>query len=200
VVRFFAYSCGSGIAIQNLAAGSSTLKNKITPIDRGREMREDDFIVSKTDLKGRLTYGNPIFWEFSQFLESDMLGKQHNIVRHPDMPRSVFHFMWTTLKAGNEFFGCIKNMAKDGSYYWTMANVTPSYDETDKLLGYFSVRRKPSQSATKDFSVLYKAMLEEEKRVGPKAAISAGTAVLENHIKGLNSNYEKFIFSYISTD
>ncbi len=186
-------------ATLTIAAGSASLKNKITPIDRSRNMNEDDFIVSKTDPKGRVIYGNPIFWEFSQLDESEMLGKQHNMIRHPDMPRSIFHLMWTTLKAGNEFFGCVKNMAKDGSYYWTMANVTPSYDEFDKLLGYFSVRRKPLKKAVDDFSVLYKEMLEEEKRAGPKEAIRAGTTILDNHIKGLNTSYENFIFSYIET-
>jgi len=108
-----------------------------------RIMREDDFIVSKTDIKGRISYANEIFIEFSEFKESELIGKPHNIIRHPDMPRSVFRFMWQTLQKGEEFSGYVKNLGKHGSFYWVFANVTPSYGPGNKLLGYFSVRRKP---------------------------------------------------------
>jgi len=79
-------------------------------------MREDDFIVSKTDLKGRITYGNRIFIEFSGYAESELVGSQHNIIRHPDMPRGVFKFLWDTIQAKEECCAYVKNMAKDGSF------------------------------------------------------------------------------------
>lgn len=80
-------------------------------------MCESDFIVSKTNSTGRLTDCNRTFIEFSGYSEQQLLGKQHNIVRHPDIPRSVFNLLWQTIKSGNEFFGYVKNMSKDGSYY-----------------------------------------------------------------------------------
>ena len=172
------------------------MKNKITPIDRGRDMTHDDFIVSKTDAKGCITYANLVFIEFSQYDELELIGKQHNIVRHPDMPRAVFHYMWTCLQRGDEFFGYIKNMAKDGSYYWTMANVTPSQNHGGELLGYFSVRRKPRKRAVTEFASLYREMLAEEKRAGPKEAISAGTLVLEHYLEHNNIRYEQHILAY----
>ena len=104
---------------------------------RERVMREDDFLVSKTDLKGRITYGNRIFIEFSGYSEAELLGAQHNIVRHPDMPRGVFKFLWDTLQAKQECFAYVKNRSKDGGFYWVFANVTPSYAADGKVDGYF---------------------------------------------------------------
>jgi len=110
-------------------------------------IREDDFIVSKTDPKGKITYCNRIFIEISGYSEAELLGQPHKIIRHPDMPRSVFRALWQTLQAGQEFFGVIKNRTKSGGYYWAFANVTPSLDAQGQLLGYFSVRRCPSRKA-----------------------------------------------------
>ena len=73
--------------------------SETAPAQRERVMREDDFLVSKTDLKGRITYGNRVFIEYSGYSEAELLGKQHNIVRHPDMPRGVFKFLWDTLES-----------------------------------------------------------------------------------------------------
>jgi len=100
----------------------------IVPTDRERVMRKEEFIVSKTDLTGRITYGNRIFIEFSGYSEAELLGAQHNIIRHPDMPRAVFNLLWDTIAQGNEIFAYVKNMSKDGGFYWVFANVTPSYD------------------------------------------------------------------------
>ena len=85
-------------------------KLNIQPTDRERVMRDDDFIVSKTDLKGRITYANKIFSEFAGLQEHEFLNKQHNIVRHPDMPRCVFKLLWDHIQAGKEIFAFVKNM------------------------------------------------------------------------------------------
>ncbi len=93
------------------------MKDKsIIPNSRERLMRENDFIVSKTNAKGIITYGNPIFIEFSGYTEEELLGSQHNIIRHPDMPRSAFKLVWDTIQSGREFFGYVKNMSKDGGF------------------------------------------------------------------------------------
>ena len=123
------------------------MKNKIEPTQQELFMRDDDFIISKTDLKGRISYCNRIFIEFSGYTEQELLGAQHNIIRHPDMPRGVFKFLWDTLGAGNECFAYVKNMSKDGGFYWVLANVTSNLDEKGQPEGYFSVRRKPSRGA-----------------------------------------------------
>jgi len=162
---------------------------------RERVMREDDFLVSKTDLKGRITYGNRIFIEFSGYSEAELLGKQHNIVRHPDMPRGVFKFLWDTLEAKQECFAYVKNRSKDGGFYWVFANVTPSYGANGKVEGYFSVRRKPRASAVAAVTGLYRQMLEEEHRVGTRDACSASLALLNNALAQQGVSYESFILS-----
>ena len=103
------------------------MKRAITPTAVERVMREDDFIISLTDTKGRITYGNRIFIEFSGYTEDELLGTQHNIIRHPDMPRSVFKLLWDKIQAKEECFAYVKNMSKDGSFYWVFANITPTF-------------------------------------------------------------------------
>lgn len=162
---------------------------------RERVMREDDFLVSKTDLKGRITYGNRIFIEFSGYSEAELLGKQHNIVRHPDMPRGVFKFLWDTIQNGQECFAYVKNRSKDGGFYWVFANVTPSYNAQGQIEGYFSVRRKPRASGIAVVSDIYRQMLEAERRAGPKDACDASIALLTQALAQKGVSYETFILS-----
>ncbi len=172
------------------------MKDKsIVPNQRELVMREDDFLVSRTDVKGRITYGNQTFVEYSGYSEGELLGTQHNIVRHPDMPRGVFKFLWDTLQAQQECFAYVKNMSRDGSYYWVFANVTPSLDAQAHVEGYFSVRRKPKSSAIAVVSDLYRKMLEEERRAGPKDACAASLALLNGVLVQKGVSYESFILS-----
>jgi len=157
-------------------------------------MRDNDFIVSKTDPKGRITYANSIFCEFSQYNVEQLLGQQHNILRHPDMPRSVFKMLWQSITSGNEFNGYVKNLCADGSYYWVFANITPSYDQQNNIIGYFSVRRKPSEQALKIIQPIYQEMLNEEKRVGPKEAIEASLVLLNQKLEA-GVDYDRFVLS-----
>ncbi len=171
------------------------MKNKQTPTLQERVMREDDFIVSKTDLKGRITYCNRVFIEFSGFEAHELLGEQHNIVRHPDMPRGVFKLLWDTLGQKKECFAYVKNMSKDGGFYWVFANVTPDMDAKGQVVGFFSVRRKANVNAIATLSDVYKAMLEEERRAGPKDACDASLALLGNVLNQKGISYEQFILS-----
>ena len=158
-------------------------------------MRENDFIVSKTDLKGRITYGNRIFQEFSRYSEKELLGAQHNIIRHPDMPRAAFQLAWNTIKAGNEFFGFVKNMAKDGSFYWVFTHITPSYNRHGEMIGYLSVRRKPRTDSVVIVDGLYKQMLELEKKAGPKDAINVSTKFLLDFLADKRTGYDELILA-----
>ncbi|MBU0753255.1 MAG: PAS domain-containing protein [Gammaproteobacteria bacterium] len=158
-------------------------------------MREDDFIVSKTDIKGRITYGNRVFIEYSGYSESELLSSQHNIIRHPDMPRAVFKLLWDTLQAGNECFAYVKNMAKDGSHYWVQANVTPSYDPAGNMIGFLSVRRKPTPEAISTVSGIYQSMLAAEKQAGARDAIAASSRILADLLAAKGLTYEEFALS-----
>jgi PAS domain S-box-containing protein len=170
-------------------------KRAIEPTKAERVLREEDFLVSKTDLKGRITYGNRIFIEFSGYAERELLGQQHNIVRHPDMPRGVFKLLWDTIAQKRECFAYVKNMSKDGGFYWVFANITPSLNDRGELEGYFSVRRKPSVGGVKLIEGLYKAMLAEEKRVGSKDACGASLALLQATLEEKGVDYDSYILS-----
>ena len=171
------------------------MKNRITPGTSEKLMRETDFIVSKTDCKGRITYGNRIFIEFSGYAERELLGAQHNIIRHPDMPRGVFKLLWDTLGAGEECFAYVKNMARDGRFYWAFANVTASYDERGEVVGYLSVRRAPSRAAVDVLGDVYRLMLQEEQRAGPRDACAASLALLTRILADKETSYERFVLS-----
>lgn len=158
-------------------------------------MREEDFIVSTTDLQGRITYGNRIFIEFSGYSESELIGTQHNIIRHPDMPRGLFKWLWDAIQGGNECFAYVKNLAKDGSFYWVFANVTPLFDMNGRIEGYFSVRRKPRPAALAVVSELYRQMLDAEMRAGARDAIAASTALLQQTLSEKGRTYDEFILS-----
>jgi len=169
----------------------------ITPTLKEYSLKSDDFIVTKTDLKGVITYGNSTFLEICQFTEIDIMNKPHNIIRHPDMPKAVFKMLWDTLKGGDEFFGVVKNLCSDGSFYWVFANVTPSYNDTGKIIGYFSVRRQPKKELVSIFSELYRKMVAEEKRhSNPKQAITASTQIFINYIEEQGVSYNEFILSF----
>ena len=159
-------------------------------------MRDEDFIVSKTDTVGRLIYCNPIFIELSGYKESELLGQQHNIVRHPDMPRSVFHLLWDTIRHGEEFMGYVKNLCKDGSFYWVFATVTPSFKPgSHEPVGYFSVRRKPEQDKLQIVEQLYQQILAAEQAVDRQLAIEAGSHVLNSVIAATGKSYREFILT-----
>ncbi|ALK88967.1 Aerotaxis receptor [Limnohabitans sp. 63ED37-2] len=158
-----------------------------------RVMRDDDFIVSKADLKGRITYSNKVFAEYSGFSESEFMGKQHNIVRHPDMPRCVFKLLWQHIESGQEIFAYVKNLCKDGSFYWVLANVTPSLDDQGRVVGYYSVRRKPNAKALSVVVPLYKQLLQIEQNAGSREAIPASLTYLQNLLKEKGVSYERFI-------
>lgn len=172
------------------------MKNRaITPTRNERIMREDDFIVSKTDLKGRITYGNEIFIEFSGYTEQELLGSQHNIIRHPDMPRAAFKLAWDTIQAGREFFAYVKNMSKDGGFYWVFTHITPDFGPKGEIVGYYSVRRCPRRDALAKIEPVYRQMLEAERAAGARDAISAGTKVLVDLLQQSRMSYEQLVFA-----
>ena len=165
------------------------------PTQNEKVLGEDDFIVSKTDLKGIITYGNRIFIEISGYSERELLGAPHSILRHPDMPRAVFKLLWDTIQSKKEICAYVKNLAKDGSFYWVFANVTPSFDARGNLIGYYSVRRKPRPEAVQAVEGLYRTMLEAERKAGDgQAGMKASAAILHQLLEQKGMSYEEFIF------
>lgn len=118
------------------------------------KLRHDQYLISKTDLKGRITYANPAFVEISGFSREELRGKAHNIVRHPHMPPAAFQDLWDTLHAGKPWTGIVKNRRKDGGFYWVHALVSPIF-ENDVITGYASVRVRPSDKQIHQAEALY---------------------------------------------
>jgi PAS domain S-box-containing protein len=156
-------------------------------------MRENEFIVSKTDLTGRIVYGNEIFIEFSGYSEEELLGSQQNIIRHPDMPRMLFKLLWDHLAANQEIFAFVKNMSKDGGFYWVFAQINLMRGKDGKKCGYTSVRRMPNPKAIPIVTDLYSVMLEAEKNAGSKDAMVVSESVLNTTLKDKGFTYQEFV-------
>ncbi len=172
------------------------MKNKTPPTGVERRLDKDAYIVSKTDTKGKITYANRSFMQLSGYSEKDLLGVQHNILRHPQMPRGVFKLLWDTISAGDECFAYVINLCKNGDHYWVFANISPTTNQRGKIDGYYSVRRLPSPDVVKTVSELYKKMLVEESRAGVRGAVKASQSLLNDVIKGAgHDSYETFILS-----
>ena len=171
------------------------MSSRPQPTQHEKVMEEDDFIVSKTDLKGIITYGNRIFIGMSGYSEGELLGAPHSILRHPDMPRAVFKLLWDAIQAKREINAYVKNLAKDGSFYWVFANITPSCDSSGSLVGYYSVRRKPRPEAIQVVRGLYRTMLEAERSAGEgQIGMKASTAILLQALEQKGVSYEEFVF------
>lgn len=152
---------------------------------------EQEFIVSKTDLKGKITYCNALFIQMSGYSELSLIDQPHNILRHPEMPAVVFKLLWSQVRAGKEIFAYVKNKTKNGDFYWVFAHVTPSYDTNRQISGYHSVRRQPSMKALEIIKPLYTALLQKEKNSGVNASETMLNQLL--HDKGVS--YDEFILS-----
>ncbi len=129
-----------------------------------REMKDGEFLVSKTTPKGVITYVNPPFIEMSGYTEAELIGQAHNLIRHPDMPPEAFEDFWATLKQERPWSGLVKNRSKDGGFYWVFANATP-IREHGRVTGHMSVRSKPSREQIQAADALYREMREGRANV-----------------------------------
>jgi len=173
------------------------MKTVITPTDTERFFDDNEIIVSKTDLKGRMTYVNETFCKIAGYSEEELIGEPHSLIRHPDMPRAVFKLLWDTIQEGREIFAYVKNMSKTGDYYWVLAHVTPSFDGDHKVIGYHSNRRVPDRNIVRNTIVpLYANVLREEKQHrNGQQALSASFEFLVNFVKSKNTTYDALVFS-----
>lgn len=168
----------------------------IRPTAVERTFREDEIIVSKTDLKGIITYANRTFLEISLYSEEEVLGQPHSIIRHPDMPRCVFKLLWDTILAGEEIFAYVKNMSKNGDFYWVFAHVTPTFDGDNEITGFHSNRRKPDRCQIQIVDGLYRKLKQEEDRHSDwKKGMAAAMEILFQAVAAKQMEYDEFVFS-----
>ena len=144
---------------------------KPTPRDEEIELDPKRYIVSETDATGKITYVNDYFMEVSGYSEDELIGKPHSIVRHPDMPKVVFKLLWETIKQGKNINAVVKNLAKDGRYYWifTEFEIRKNTD-TGEVIGYHASRKTISKHVIEIIADLYAKLLEIEKKDGVDAS------------------------------
>lgn len=172
------------------------MARSIIPTRREIFFEPAEIIVSKTDLKGRLTYVNDVFMRIAGYSEGELLGQQHSIIRHPDMPRTVFKVLWDTLHTGQEIFAYVKNMAKSGDHYWVLAHVTPSLDANGNVIAFHSNRRVPSRKAVDAIAPVYDEVLKvEDGYRNAKEGLAAGARHLGNFIKSKKTSYDELVLS-----
>jgi len=158
---------------------------------------EKEVIVTKTNPLGVITYANKTFLEVSEYKEKDVLGKPHNMIRHPDMPRSLFRKMWTRLKSGKEMFAYVINRTRLGNHYWVFAHVTPSFDTEQRIVGFHSNRRVPERSVlTGAILPLYQKLNDLERQApDPESGIKAAEDYLREMLLEKGIGYDQYIFS-----
>lgn len=162
---------------------------------REKSFAENDIIVSKTDLRGVITYVNNVFIRVSGYSERQLLGAPHSIIRHPAMPRCVFKLLWDTIQNEQEIFAYVLNRSKEGIGYWVFAHVTPSYDLQRRHIGYHSNRRVPYSDALPGVKEVYTTLLaEENKHSSHRDATEAGHALLLEILANQQTDYAKFVF------
>ncbi len=163
--------------------------NNITNIEKN--LSQDDFIISKTDTKGNIIYCNEIFTEMAGYPASDLIGANHNLIRHPDMPALAFKIAWNLIKNKKEFFGFIKNLTMDGGFYWVFTYITADLDDNGKIISYTSVRRKATKSAIETIIPIYKLLKDAEKKGGT----SASQKVLDEFLTKNRVKYDEFVIN-----
>lgn len=171
------------------------MKNDVNITGVERFFGENEIIVSKTDLQGKITYCNDVFLDIAGYTEDECLGKPHNLIRHPEMPRCIFDLLWEYIQGGNEIFAYVKNRCKNGDHYWVQAHVTPSRDRAGQILGYHSNRRVPERDILEGVVFpLYADLLHEEKQhSNRKEGLKASKQMIAEFLAGKGVAYDEFI-------
>ncbi|QCT95365.1 PAS domain-containing protein [Caminibacter mediatlanticus TB-2] len=157
-------------------------------------LKDNDFIVSKTDPKGYITYCNRIFVEAAGWSRFELIGANHNIIRHPHMPKIAFKILWDLIQSKKEFFGFVKNLRKNGGFYWVFAYITPDLDLNGNIVGYTSFRKKPNTEGVRQIEPIYKELLEAEKRGGIAESYELLKKLLSANDENVIEKYHKLVF------
>ncbi len=151
-------------------------------------LKDVDIVVSKGDAAGDIKYANPIFVKLSGYTQGELLDKPHSILRHPDMPKIVFKFLWDNIEAGKDVKAFVKNLSKDGNFYWVLAYVRRAGNPDGSFRNYVSTRKRMSDKAREVIEPLYAKMLEAEKESGMDASLK----VLQDFLVARGASLETF--------
>ena len=167
-----------------------------TPKDIEITVSPKKTIVSRTDAKGIIKFVNDYFMEIAGYSENELLNQPHNVIRHPDMPKIIFKHLWDELKQGNDVRAIIKNLAKDGRYYWVITNFHTLYDDDGKIMGYYARRKAVPLHVKEEVTKLYKTLLSLEEQGGMEASEKYLVQWLNEH----NTTYSDYVESLFGGD
>lgn len=153
----------------------------IQPTNIEHPVTRVDIIVSKGNKAGDVTYANPIFFKLAGYTPGELLDRPHSIIRHPDMPKIIFKFLWDRLNNGKDVFAFVKNISKDGGFYWVLAHVRVANNPNGSFRNYVSTRRAVSPHARTIIEPLYKQLKEAEDLGGMSASLEILSAFLKEH-------------------
>ena len=173
------------------------MKKDVTTTGKEVFFDDNEIIVSKTDLKGNLTYTNRVFLDIAGYKEQEVIGQPHNIIRHPDMPRCIFKLLWDTLSDGKEIFAYVINRCKNGDHYWVYAHVTPSKTPTGEVIGYHSNRRVPDRKILDEAIIpLYDSLKSiEEDADNRKDGMAQSGAKIISMLGGEGLEYDEYVMT-----
>jgi len=164
--------------------------NHATPIENEIKLNPKRYIVSKTDSKGIIEYGNDYFSEVSGYSIEELIGQPHNILRHPDMPKVVFKMLWDRINKAQNIMAVVKNLAKDGSYYWVVTEFEAKVDPlSNEIISHTAFRKAAPKKAVDAMEPIYAKLLELEKTGG----VEASEKYLRGYLEENNTTYDELI-------
>jgi PAS domain S-box-containing protein len=167
-----------------------------SPSDREVDWNKAKVLLSKTDTKGTILYANEAFIDVSGYDEFELIGQPHNVIRHPDMPKVIFKFLWDSIKANQNIHAIIKNMSKTGRYYWVITDFKIISDTDGEIVGYFGTRKSvPEDVIIKFIEPLYKKLLHIEEASG----IHASEEYLVGFLEERNKSYMEYVDHLVAT-
>jgi len=181
---------------QNDLLNQSVNRKKPFPVDKEINLDPTKTIMSKTDTRGIIEYANEYFMEISGYEEFELMGRPHNIIRHPDMPKTIFKLMWDSIEKGQNIHAFVKNMAKDGRYYWVLTNFEIKKDAEGNVISYYARRKAAPRNAIYEIDRLYYILKSIENKQDMQTALNYFIGMLEEK----NMTYNQFILSILEVN
>ncbi len=181
---------------QNDLLNQSVNRKKPFPVDKEINLDPTKTIMSKTDTRGIIEYANEYFMEISGYEEFELMGQPHNIIRHPDMPKTIFKLMWDSIEKGQNIHAFVKNMAKDGRYYWVLTNFEIKKDAEGNVISYYARRKAAPRNAIYEIDRLYYILKSIENKQDMQTALNYFIGMLEEK----NMTYNQFILSILEVN
>ena len=181
---------------QNGLLNQSVNRKKPFPVDKEINLDPTKTIMSKTDTRGIIEYANEYFMEISGYEEFELMGRPHNIIRHPDMPKTIFKLMWDSIEKGQNIHAFVKNMAKDGRYYWVLTNFEIKKDAEGNVISYYARRKAAPRNAIYEIDRLYYILKSIENKQDMQTALNYFIGMLEEK----NMTYNQFILSILEVN